>query len=134
MKTYKATEVSLSGSKAFQLTATSGRVYVIDEDGAIEVAYQSGDKLGQVVTNKKAKAKDDSLDEDEMNQDENAYLKKLARIEDIHEEIKENSDANNASIIAGSDAEDDEEEVIEENTKDKSYLKNLLSIQDKPSM
>lgn len=135
-KTYQSFETNLSGTKAFQLTAVSGRVYVIDEDGGIEVAYPPGDNLGQPgKVSKKKDEEDDSLDEDEANQDSNAqYKRKLVRIEDIPDEVKETSEANNASIIAGSDAEDEEEEAIDEaSTKDKDYLKNLLSIQNKPS-
>ena len=62
------------------------------------------------------------------------YERRAVKIEDITEEEVDQSDAHNASIIAGSDAGDDEDEYNSEPTiKEKSLFKSIISHQDKKS-
>lgn len=134
-KTYETQEVPFTGYKIFQIAVCIGRVYAIGEDGTLEVAFPKGDTLGQ---NYKPvpKAKDESDEEDEAQTKGKEYDRKAIKIEDIPDDVVDHPDAHNASIIAGSDAEDDEEEEVhppEPSSKEKSFLKSILGDKDKKS-
>lgn len=149
-KTYKTEEVPFEGGKAFQISAVANRVYCIREDGYIEVVYRKGDNLG--IKPKPAPGKDvkgadkgkktdpDSEEEEEEVQEEAIdnngeiiYLRKVVKIEDISEDT--DLDANNMSVIAGSDAGDDDDEEPDESSKNRlrSAHLPLHKETDKPS-
>jgi hypothetical protein len=97
------------------------------------LAYLEDDNLVQgLATNKKKN--DDSLDEDDQVKDtKTKFVHKVVKIEDIRaDEIIENADANNASILAGSEAEDqDDEEYGDVSLKEQSTFKSLLKSPEK---
>lgn len=131
-KTYEHEEVPLTGYKVFQIAVAKGRVYAIGEDGTLEVAFPKGDTLGQNFK-PVVKAKDESDEEDEVVVKGKEYERKAVRIEDIPEDVVDHPDAHNASILAGSDIEDDEEEEqpLPDISKEKSLLKSILGDKDK---
>lgn len=129
VKTYETQEVPLTGYKIFQIAVAVGRVYAIGEDGTLEVAFPRGDTLGQNVK-PVMKAGEDSDDEEEAGVKGKEYERKAVKIEDIPETVVDHPDAHNASILAGSEAEDEEEEeqvAAESSVKEKSYLSAILS-------
>ena len=131
-RTYEQEEVPLTGYKVFQIAVAQGRVYAIGEDGTLEVAFPKGDTLGQNFK-PVMKAKDESDEEDEVAAKGKDYERKAVRIEDIPEDVVDLPDAHNASILAGSDAEEDEQEEhpLPDSSKERSLLKSILGDKDK---
>lgn len=126
----------MKSDKVFQIAAASDRVYSIGEDGTLELAYLEDDHLVQNLTPaKKTKDDDDddSLDENNAKEKKTKFLNKIVKIEDIPaDKAKDQADANNASILAGSDAEDeDDEEYGEASIKEQSTLKSALKASEK---
>jgi hypothetical protein len=125
----------LKSDKVFQIAAASDRVYGISEYGTLELAYLEDDHLVQDLApaKKKDDDEDDSLDEDNVKEKKTKFLNKIVKIEDIRaDEAMDQADANNASIIAGSDAEDeDDEEYGEASIKEQSTLKSALKASEK---
>lgn len=121
----------LTGYKIFQLAVAVGRVYAIGEDGTLEVAFPKGDTLGQNV--KPVMKTNDDSDDDEAELKGKEYERKAVKIDDIPENVVDHPDAHNASILAGSDAEDEEEEhpIHETSVKEKSYLSAILADSNK---
>lgn len=130
-KTYETSEVPLNGYKIFQIAVAIGRVYAIGEDGTLEVTYHRGDTLGQNV-NPVPKAKDESDDEDDALPMGKEFERKAIKIEDIPEDAVDHPDALNSSVMAGSEAEDEEEpQGLPENSKEKSLLTSVLGDKNK---
>lgn len=125
----------MKSDKVFQIAAASDRVYGIGEYGTLELAYLEDDHLVQDLApaKKKDDDEDDSLDEDNVKEKKTKFLNKIVKIEDIPaDEAMDQTDANNASIIAGSDAEDeDDEEYGEASIKEQSTLKSALKASEK---
>lgn len=126
----------MKSDKVFQIAAASDRVYGISEYGTLELAYLEDDHLVQDLAPAKKKKdddEDDSLDEDNVKEKKTKFLNKIVKIEDIRaDEAMDQADANNASIIAGSDAEDeDDEEYGEASIKEQSTLKSALKASEK---
>ena len=148
-KTYKTEEVPFEGAKAFQIAAIANRVYCIREDGYIEVVYRRGDNLGikpKPVPGKDIKGVDkgkkidpDSEEEEEIQEEaiddngEIVYLRKVVKIEDISEDT--DMDANNMSVIAGSEVGEDDEDEPDESSKNRlrSAQPPLYKEAEKPS-
>ena len=134
VKTYQCKEIPLTGSKVFQLSVTSSRVYAIGEDATIEIAYKSGDSIlnqkGMMIKDPK-----DSEDDDDKNMkdEETDYVRKSTKIEDIVDDSKETAEANNVSIIAGSDPEDEKEMLPPAEKNSEKSIFRSLSENDKQS-
>jgi hypothetical protein len=123
--------VPLTGYKIFQIAVVLGRVYAIGEDGTLEVAYHKGDTLGQNVK-PVPKAKDESDDEDDALPMGKEYEREAIKIEDIPEDAVDHPDALNSSVLAGSEAEDEEEpQAPPDHSKEKSYLNSILGDRNK---
>lgn len=117
----------MRGKKIFQIAVAKERIYGIGEDGTLEVAYLEGDNLGKEAPKDK-KLKDESYEEEEDNtqgdQIKVNYQYKVVKIEDIPiDQVNEQTDANNASILAGSEAEDDDGEYEEASMREQSISK-----------
>lgn len=119
------------------------RYYGIREDGFIELIYRQGDSLGQ---NLKGGAKQPH-EEDESDSDDNTpsiyegsltdnqLERREVQIVDVQDETQDTSEAQNSSIVAGSDPEDNEDQPEDEDQQRSTSAnkQSLFKTAEKPS-
>lgn len=90
----------------YQISIRNNRIYGISENGDVVICYRQSDKLFAPVKTKHMKDSDD--ESDAMSDDEgmlSKYRTKIVKIKPFNE-VADDVDATNMSIIAGSDHED----------------------------
>lgn len=154
-KSYTLQHVPLECEKVFQIAVANQRIYGISEEGCLVVAHKPSDGLlasampkiesKTGAKDKKGKGvKEESEDSEEEEEEEKRNEKvemrvKIVKIHDIEtseeDKAKDLSDAQNQSILMGSEPEDEEEEyqhVSDGKQRAKSALSSMLGDYEKP--
>lgn len=104
--TFDRLTIPIGEDKLYQISVNSNRIYAVSENGNVVICYRQSDKLFAPVKSKHMKDSDD--ESDGMSDDEgmvSKYRTKIVKIK-AFDEVMDDGDVTNVSIIAGSDNED----------------------------